>query len=205
MCAISLRIAFATLVLLTIVFPGCARTLDPVTTGFHAPIDPNAPKNPKVVVWGNHAGMVNAIIGWVQQGGATVVERARLQEVFEEQKIRLTHTTDDEAGLLKVGRLIGADHVIFAEATVTPATSSRAYVGSYGGGAVSETVYHVGVAVRGVAVESGEVRWSGTAHYPGPINNPEQGIVYLAQSAIARALCRVEVGYTWTKGNGCVK
>ena len=38
-------------------------------------------------------------------------------------------------------------------------------------------------------MESGEVMWTGTAHYPQAINNPEAGIVYLTQSAIIKGLC----------------
>ncbi len=194
-----------------LIFIGCAKTLYPVTTGYHAPItEEMLSKKYRIVVWGNHPGMVNAIIGWAQEGGHTVVERARLQEIFNEQKIRLTHTPDDDADILRVGRLVGAEIVIFAEVTMRSDVVSRAYLGPYGGGGRSETVYHLSVAVRGVNVETGEVRWSGSATYPGPINNPDLGIVYLANSAINRALCRVKAGYEWKEmsafgESGCIK
>ena len=190
---------------------GCAGTVYPVTTGFHAPIDPSQQNvKRRMVVWSNHAGMGNAIIGWLQQGGHTVVERARLQAVLNEQSIRLKHTPDDDADILRVGKLVGAERIIFADATISSAVSSRAYYGAYGGGARSDTVYHLSVSVRGVDVQTGEIRWSGTASYPSPVNNPEQGLIFLAQSAIARATCMVEAGFewrdssTWTTG-GCIK
>ncbi|MGH7205269.1 MAG: CsgG/HfaB family protein [Nitrospiraceae bacterium] len=179
---------------------GCARTLYPVTNGSHAPIDPAAKdKKWRFVVWSDHAGVANAIAAWTQQVGHTVVERARLMEVFNEQKLRLTHTPDDNADVLRVGRLVGADRVIFADVTIRPEAVSQAYVGPYGGGSRSGTVYHLNVSVRAVNVETGEVRWSGTAYYPGPVTNPDQGAVYLAQSAIARALCPVEEGFEWVE------
>jgi hypothetical protein len=191
---------------LAILFISGCNTVYPVASGSHAPIDPSQ-KNVKrrVVVWSNHPGIGNAIVGWLQQGGQIVVERARLQTVFNEQSIRLTHTPDDDANVLRVGKLIGAERIIFAEATVTSAISSRAYVGAYGGGARSDTVYHLSVSVRNVDVESGEIRWSGTATYPKPVNNPDQGLIYLAQSAIARAICPLEDGFAWTDSGGCVK
>ena len=193
------------------VLPGCANTVYPVTTGFHAPIDPSQLNmKRRVVVWSNHAGVGNAIIGWLQHGGHTVVERARLQAVFNEQGIRLTYTPDSDADVLRVGKLVGAERIIFAETTISSAVSSRAYYGAYGGGARSDTVYHLSVSVRNVDVETGEVRWSGSASYPTPINNPEVGVVYLARSAIARATCIVEAGFEWKEGSqwekgGCVK
>ena len=58
------------------------------------------------------------------------------------------------------------------------------------------------VAVRGVDVESGEIRWSGAAHYPGAISNPEQGVVFLAEFALGHAICPVEAGYEWKEAAG---
>ena len=196
------------MVLLVVSTTTCARTLHPITSGFHAPItdqmvrDYESGKRFKFVVWGNHPPMVNAIIGWTQQPGHTVVERARLQEIFNEQKIQLTHTPDDDADILKVGKLLGADIVVFAEASISSAVESGAYVGPYGGASRSQTVYHVSVAVRAVKAETGEVRWSGTAHYGAAINNPESGIVYLTQAAMARAICPTERDFEWVEPGG---
>src|SRR2546428_6023094 len=66
-----------------------------VTTGSHAPILPSERGNKRrFVIWSNYPVATNTITGEVLQGGHTVVERARLDEVFNEQKIRLTHTPD---------------------------------------------------------------------------------------------------------------
>jgi hypothetical protein len=42
----------------------------------------------------------------MQETNVRVVERARLKEIMNEQKIRLTNAPDGEADLLKVGRLL---------------------------------------------------------------------------------------------------
>lgn len=110
--------------------------------------DANVPKAIRFVVWSNHPGAGNHIIGILRKAGATVVERARLQEVFNEQKIRLSHTPDDDADVLRVGRLIAADRVIFVEVTVNSVNVSSGYVGQYGGGYRSDVVYHPTAAVR---------------------------------------------------------
>jgi hypothetical protein len=133
---------------------------------------------------------------FVQQAGHTVVERSRLDQVFKEQQIRLIHTPDDNAEILRLGKLVGAERVIFAENSISPSLSG--------------TGYDVSVAIRAVNIETGEIRWSGTAHYPAPINNPEAGLSYLTKSAIARALCPIETGYEWQEATsfekgGCQK
>jgi hypothetical protein len=52
--------------------------------------------------------------------------------------------------------------------------------------------------VRGVNVETGEVRWSGVAWYPvKPHSHLKMSTNTLAYWAILRATCRVETGSTW--------
>ena len=192
------------LVFLTLV--GCAKTAYPVSTGSHAAIDPALKdKKYKVVIWSDHPAVGSAIAAMFQQGGHTIVERARILEVFNEQKMRLTNTPDDNADVLKVGRLLGADRIVFAESTVRAEAYSSTYVNRYGGGARSGTIYHLSVSVRAVAVDTGEVRWSGSSYYPGPVTNPDQGLVHLTQAAMARAVCPIESGYEWKEQSGCVK
>src|SRR5262249_49708266 len=78
----------------------------------------------RVVVWGNHPGMVSVVIEDFQTQGQTVVERSRLQTLLREQQVRLIYSPDSDADLLRVGKLIGADVIVFAEATSTSALSS---------------------------------------------------------------------------------
>ena len=122
-----MRIAFVCLIVL---LTACARNLYPVSTGSHAPIDQSTKdKKFRHVIWSNHPAVSNSIAAMIQQRGHTIVERARIMEVFNEQKVRLTNSADDDADVLRVGRLIGADRVVFAEATVRPEAYSRTYVG----------------------------------------------------------------------------
>jgi hypothetical protein len=148
-------------------------------------------------VWGNHAGAVSVAIALLQQHGQTVVERARLQEIFDEQKIRLTHSSDDDSRILKVGRVVGADRVIFIEASDKLQIQSGYYVGPYGGAGHSDTLHQVSVAARAVAIESGEVKWSGHSTFSTPITDPEAGIPILTQAAMGRAVCALERGRKW--------
>lgn len=198
------------LLLLTALFfilwiQGCAGSIKPISNGSQSDL-PDLGST--AIVWGQHKGAVGETVTLLQQGGFRIVERSRLQQVFEEQKIRLTYSTDDDAQILKVGKILGSDSIVFVETETSSSQTSQAFVNQYGGGSRSETVTNVSVSVRGVNVETGEVMWTGTAHYPKPINNPEAGIIYLTRTAVTRGLCpsgawkNDEEGCNWVKAFG---
>jgi len=171
--------------------PGCTKVVYPVTTGSHAPYSESENKPHRYVVWATHPALSAGIVQFLQVNRQIVVERSRLESVFTEQRLRLTHTADDEAQLLRVGKLIGAERIIFADHTIN---HSYLLFGGDGGDLVS-------VRVRAVDVESGEVKWSGSAWYPKSVANVEDGIARLTSRAIWRALCPIEQGYTWTESS----
>ena len=175
------------------------RTIYPTIIGGHAQPELNAKRARTVVVWSSEPVVGNTLVTELATAGLQVVERARLQEVLNEQKIRLTHTPDDNADILRAGRLIGADRVVFADVTNRQEIRSNAFVNAYGGSGSSSSVYHIAVALRGVDVESGMVRWFATATYPAAASNPEQGLMFLTTSALSRALCPIESGYKWVE------
>ena len=190
--------------------------------------DSQKPDKPKparrYVVWGNHQGATNAVIETLQQAGERVVERARLQEIFDEQKISLTHSSEDDLNLLRVGRLAGADRVIFIETTqrresVTPSRGAmdtffrklRAMGTQPGQLSVDEqlqqqqprhnlvTVYRPSVTVRAVRIDTGEIAWSGSSTTSQGVNDPEVAIPILTRAAMIRAACPIEREAEWTE------
>jgi len=177
-----------------------------ITSGYHIPVSDeqwekqgNQDAKRRFVVWGNHVGATQAAVTFLQQGGQTVVERARLMEVFEEQRIQLTHSPDDDARILKVGKLVGAERVLFVEVSDRGEVESGVFVGPYGGASRSNTVHHVSVSVRSVNLETGVIRWSGHATLDRPITDPESTIHTLTTISIMRATCLVERGRVWTE------
>jgi hypothetical protein len=103
----------------------------------------------RAVVWGlgrsdHDLSVENSAITWLQAHGLIVIERAQLEELFREQKISLLHG-DKDAELLRVGKLIGANQIVFIKTLAV----SRGYLYS--------------VTVRGVDVSSGQILWSGQA------------------------------------------
>jgi hypothetical protein len=163
---------------------GCGCAVDypvyPVTDGFHKALPQ---PNTRSVIWGDHPTAVGTVTTWLQKRGLTIVERARLQQIFNEQQIRLTHTPDDEAQVLRVGKLLGAQTVVFVDASFQKELRSHYYEGS-GGAAI---VYSAGVSIRGVNVETSEVVWSGTARYPNPVGGIEDALAKLTCQALATA------------------
>lgn len=168
------------------VLSGCAYLPQyPITDGFHHTLPQT---NTRIVIWGNHPAVTGTATTWLQKRGLRVVERARLLQIFEEQHIRLTHTPDDEAPILRVGKILGAGLVVFIDGSSTEGISSSYSVGRYGGGGGSQSVYSGAVSVRGVDVETSEVLWTGTARYPQQTGGgPEDTLMKLTCQALATA------------------
>ena len=120
------------LLLLTALFfilwvPGCA--IMPISNGSQSDLPDSGST---IVVWGQHKGAVGEAVTILQQSGLRIVERSRLQQVFDEQKIRLTYSTDDDAQILKVGKILGAGSIVFVETETSSSQTSRAFVTIWG-------------------------------------------------------------------------
>jgi hypothetical protein len=184
------------LILVLLTLAGCGGRIYPATSGFHAAgetfgLGENkngrfVPSKPEaVVIWTNHAGVDHYLAGALLHDGYTVVERASLQRIFDEQKIRLMYTSESEADVLHVGRLAGATQVIFVEVQREPSVGPTK---------------SASVGIRSVSVETGQVRWSGTARVMVTdwyvIQDVQEGA--LAVMAMRRATCPVETGrFEW--------
>ena len=164
-----------------------------------AKIEDKQIEKPHVIVWGNHAGATQAAVEILQYSGATLVEPTRLQELFDEQRIRLTQTSDDDFQVLKVGRLAGADEIVFVKTSDKPDLVSGASVGADGRASRSNTVHQVSVSVRSIDMETGAVRWRGHSTTTQPITDPEVVMPTLTKAALKRATCAIERGRIWVE------
>lgn len=148
---------------------------------------------------------------------------ARLHAIFDEQKIILTHSSDDDANLLKVGKLVGAEVVVFVETTervesFTPRMSTMQNIALRleAADAIGKgrdplwmrmqnqqqhiPVYRPSVTVRAVRVETGEIIWSGSSTLSQAVSDAELAYPHLAQAAMIRANCPIEQGAKWIEG-----
>ncbi len=167
----------------------------------------------KFVIWGNNQGALNGAIEVIEEHGHSVVERARIQEIFDEQRITLTHAADD-SNLLKAGRIVGADVAVFVQVTertesITPSRGTMFAVFSGLAAANPQyvqppppnpvTVYRPVVTVRAVRIETGEIVWSGRSTVTLGINDPDLTVMILTRAAMLRAYCPVREGAEWVE------
>jgi len=189
------------LIAILLLVTGCSGVY-PVTTGsFLAPDTPPIARTvkPTVVIVGTHPVAVSAMTRMAQGFGAQVVERARLQDILDEHGVTLTN----DAAILRVGRLIGATTIVFVETTVQPQNHTGAfYLADMGAGLINQTAYHIAVSIRSVQVETGLVRWQGSAWFPEPVNSPDQAVAIATAAAMERVLCEQRQGM-WDMKHGC--
>jgi hypothetical protein len=173
----------------------------PITSGSHTLSAPR-PTNPiKFIVLGSPMSAVAEVQQMLTRGGNIVVERQEIAQIQEEQRFRLRHASDTDADLLQIGKLSGADRVVFVEGTVRPARFGISLIPHYA----------LSVTVRSVHAESGQIGWHGFASYSTPISDPDSAMGSLTFWAVARALCKQEEGARWIEPGpyrklvGCVK
>ena len=92
----------------------------PVTSGSHLP-SKGKKQALRFMVTGNHLIATSEVQQMITRSGHDVVEREHIGMIQEEQRLRLLKASDNDADLLHVGKLSGADRVVFVEATVRPA------------------------------------------------------------------------------------
>jgi len=120
--------------------------------------------NETIVIVGNNNTANSMATIWLQKRGLLVLERSQLDQILAEQQLRLVRSSDDEAMLLHVGRIAGASQIIFIDTT-------------------SSTV-----SIRAVDLESGKIRWTGSAHYRDMrIKEPGDSSMTLTCQALATA------------------
>ncbi len=194
-------VSFGFICFIFIFLIGCAHGMKPVPSG---QLTEMPYPGTRAIVWGSHTGATGQAVTMLQKFGLRIVERSRLQQVFDEQKLRMSNTSADEGHLMKIGKIVGAETIVFVDvqmgSDVVSQSSTQMRGLRFASGSKTETMYNTNVAVRAVNIESGEVLWSGSAHYPRKINNPEAGIVHLTTAAIHRAMCPDRL---WSNFSGC--
>ncbi len=101
-----------------------------------------------------------------------MVERAKLDEVLKEQVIQLTHS--DDANVLKVGKLVGAQAIIVGEVQQWERREQ-------------ERLHSVSLALRMIDVETGLLLFGGEGHLTDPTTeDPESSARLIVHRMLAR-------------------
>lgn len=115
------------------------------------------------------AGMVTTLLLDLD---VNMVERAELDEVFKEQVVQLKHV--DDADVLKVGKLVGAQAIVIGEVHQWERTEG-------------DQISRVALALRMIDVESGLVLFHGEGHgSTATADNPEGLARVIANRILAR-------------------
>lgn len=172
---IQISVFFTALLLLAL---GCSGNY-PVTDGFHR----NLPQaNTRILLWGNSPTVAEAAARWFQKQGVRVIERSKVFPIIEEHHIRLTHTSDDEEAVLRIGKLLGAETVVFAKTSIKSDGFSNYLRQGY------VPMHAATVSVQGININTESVTFRGTATYTGGVTgNPQDSLGKLACQALATA------------------
>lgn len=157
------------------------------------------------VIWGENKTSVDAVTSAVIKSGGRVLDRSLIERAMDAQLQPLRGAGEDKELIVKAGQSLGVDLVLFVETKLVPQSKgtrlSSYYDSDYGSGVTYNQVYEASVTLRAIATATGERAWTTRASYPKPIDNADQGVVFLARSAISRAFCE----YEWKDSEGCVK
>lgn len=126
--------------------------------------------------------------------GVTIVERSRTEQLFEEQRLRLT-STDEKVDTLKVGRLAGAKALVLGDVNLWQTNGQAS---------------NVSLSLRVVDVETGSVLFSGVGYWPELINGPPQtaamkillGLVLKLSSRIGTGTGAIGVSFDMREEHG---
>jgi hypothetical protein len=176
---------------------GCSSgTVKAVGSGSHTKQAPWGNKTDWYVVWADDPQIREYLTSKLLHRGFHVVEQSRLDAVLAEQRIILPHPSGRE--IFKIGRLVGATNVVFADTHVVPPRSGYESQG-----------YEVSATVRNVVIETGEVKWSGKGTYAERVSQPQHAALFAVSTAYIYATCPTEDGYAVVPGKDdsvwCVK
>lgn len=147
----------------------------PLTDGFHRAL-PSPPA--RVVVWGNHPSLAYTALTWLQRRGMTTVDQTQLQQRLDQRGSLLVAGPEEEVTVLLIAKELGVDEVVF----VMRSGDQRAPM----------------VLVRGVQVDTGQTRWSGSARYTRYVKQPPSHLLAtLTCEALATAWGERPAGKQW--------
>jgi len=138
--------------------------------------------------------VVNAIVGQLYElPGVRVVERSRLATILKEQDFRFSL---DPSRASAIGKLAGADLVIFGDVTQYDAQQNYGHVSvSIISGGGTKYIHRVGLSVRGVSVTDGRVIYARGGQGVDP-----EGYTRAAEIAAQKAVTPLRLFYERQRG-----
>lgn len=155
-----------------------------ITEGSHELLPP---PGGRVLVWGGHPSASRMAEQWLNKRGVLTIDPAKARQVAGDGQIALRGSEADEKVIREVAKLVRAEFVLIVETPFTQGEPGAPYVGPYGGGTIERVEYIASVRVKGLRVDTGEIAWRGSAHYPGRYDDLASGLEELTCQALATA------------------
>ena len=159
----------------------------------------------RVLIWSNYPEAEPLLLEWVREHNAQVIEPVVVQEAILRHHLLLEPEPGVEDMLRHLGRLVGANRVLFATVMPQSHALNRMYSGyKQGYPRVYSTLFDPTVRVRCFGVDRSTLYWSVTATGTSPTFFAEPSVTELTQTALHRASCEADSGTQWTDDTGCV-
>lgn len=147
---------------------------------------PGAPNSGNTV-----ATILSSLVG---DTGVILLERSRIEQIFEEQRLQLT-SADEKVNQLKVGKLAGAKAVVVGDVDLWQTNGQAS---------------NVSLSIRMIDVETGSVLFSGVGYWPAPVKGPPQaaaqkillGLILKLSSKIGTGTGAVGVAFDMREEHG---
>ncbi|MDP6634539.1 MAG: CsgG/HfaB family protein [Phycisphaerae bacterium] len=138
--------------------------------------------------------VVNGVIGQLYElPGVRIVERSRLATILKEKDFR---GTLDPSKATTIGKLAGADMVIFGDVTQYDAQQNYGHVGvAIISGGETKYTHRVGLSIRGVSVDDGRVIYARSGQ-----GADREGYTKAAEIAAERAIKPLQLFYKQKRG-----
>jgi hypothetical protein len=147
--------------------------------GFQSSL-PNA--GTQVVVWGNHSGAVSRTLGWMKEHHIGVVDPSWIEKQLKDPDFALRTESEQKAQVLGAAQSVRAPFVIFAQ--VEASQQGRKFDRMT---FQEQRLKIIGVEIRGMKTESGDVVFGAKAWNSKPLVESEQIVQDLTTFALHKA------------------
>ena len=144
----------------------------------------------RVLLWGSNIITIEAAKGWLEKVGLVVIISQHIEHIGTDLELVPAKIPEDEATLIKEAQAAYAKYLILAETYITPVMVLKKVEQEKEPDKDPQetvTIKKLGVAIRGINVETKEVDWSGIAQIPEVLSDVDQKLHSLTWDALGTA------------------
>jgi hypothetical protein len=185
-----------------LLFLGCAPTR-PITEAVCVSQCLDSWEHSRVLVWSNDPKVEPLLADWARKQDAEVIEPAIVQDAIRRHHVVIEPEPGVENVLRDLGRLVGANRVLFAAVIRQSRPLTIMYSGYKEGHPRVTTLFDPIVTVRSLAVDAPITHWSVSATGASSTFVLDPTVADLTQTALRRASCEADRLTHRTDESGC--